>query len=136
MNENVDGEQLLSIQTTMAAVKLLIINEYSFLSITNINSLDHRLSMVFPRWAHDIFGGMNIVLCSDPAQLPTVWAQPAYAYHGSTVHLAAQFHLFTKVVELDHLFHRTGDDPIQVHFHKLLKHIADCEATIEDQKWL
>jgi hypothetical protein len=136
MSERIDGERLLSIQITMVPVKLLVIDEYSFLNIANIDSLDRRLRVVFPQRSCVPFGGLNIILCGDPAQLPPIRTQPAYAYHGSTLHLAARFHLFTKVVELDHPFRQAGENPNQVRFRALLNRVADCEATVEDWKWL
>lgn len=136
MNDDVNGEQLHSLQMKMSNVNLLIIDEYSFLSVTTIDSLDRRLRIIFPRSSHIPFGGLNIVLCGDPAQLPPVRAQPTYAYRGSTVHLAARFHLFDKVVELDHPFRQTGSDPTQIRFRDLLARVANCEATENDWEWL
>jgi DNA replication protein DnaC len=40
MNKDVNGEQLHSLQATMSNVNLLIIDEYSFLSIATIDALD------------------------------------------------------------------------------------------------
>jgi hypothetical protein len=86
----------------MKNVKLLVIDEYSFLSVTVIDKLDHHLRKNSPAQ------GLNILLCGDPAQLPPVVGKPLYAYQGSTSHLAAR--LFDKVVELDHVFRQCGDD--------------------------
>ena len=136
MNEDVNGEQLHSLQATMSNVNLLIIDEYSFLSIATIDALDRRLRVVLPQKCHVPFGGMNILLCGDPAQLPPVRAQPAYAYCGVSSHVAARFHLFDKVVELDQPFRQTGDDATQVRFRALLARVANCDAIEDDWKWL
>ena len=136
MNEELNGEQLHSLQATMSGVNLLIIDEYSFLSIAVIDALDRRLRVVFPRKSDIPFGGMNILLSGDPAQLPPVRAQPVYAYSGVTSHVAARFHLFNKVVELDQPFRQTGEDATQTHFRALLARVANCDATEDDWKWL
>jgi hypothetical protein len=69
-------------------------------------------------------------------QLPPVRAQPTYAYRGLTVHLAARFYLFDKVVELDRPFCQTGSDPTQIRFRDLLARVANCEVTEKDWEWL
>lgn len=136
MNDDVSGGQLHALQAAMSTVRLLIIDEYSFLSIATIDALDRRLRIVFPQMSHVPFGGMNVILCGDPAQLPPVRAQPAYAYYGPTSHLAARLHLFEKVVELDQPFRQTGRDSAQLRFRCLLARVANCEATEDDWRWL
>ena len=79
MSHNLTGERLHRIQTTMADVKLLVIDKYSFLSMANINKLHERLHKIFPQSTR-LFGGLNIVLCGDPAQLPPVLTPPIYAH--------------------------------------------------------
>lgn len=136
MAENVNSERLLALQIKMKDVKLLIIDEYSFMSVALINSLDRRLWKIFPHRLNIPFGGLSIVLCGDPTQLPPVRALPVYAYHGPTLHHAARFHLFNKVVELDQPFRQAGDDICQIRFCSVLARVANCEATLEDWQWL
>ena len=135
MSRNLTGERLHQLQTTMAGVKLLIIDEYSFLSVAIIDKLHEQLHKIFPQSMRP-FGGLNIVLCGDPAQLPPVLAPPVYAYRGSSSHQAARFHLFNKVVELDHIFRQAGDDESQIRFRHLLRRVANSEATEDDWAWL
>ena len=135
MKATLTSQRLLGLQQLMQEVKLLIIDEYSFLSAAFFDLLDQRLRSVFPH-SHRPFGGLNIVLCGDPAQLPPVRAQPVYAHRGTTEHVAARFHLFQTVVELDRPFRQVGSDHRQVQFRDLLGRVADCVATEEDWKWL
>ena len=135
LNNTLNGRRLYELQTLMKDVRLLVIDEYSFISISVFDSLDRHLRAIFPHRAH-AFGGMNIVLCGDPAQLPPVLAQPVYAYRGQSRHLAARFHLFDKVVILDHPFRQSGDDEQQLRFRHLLRRLADCKADLEDWRWL
>ena len=136
MNVEINSERLQRLQMEMKNVKLVIIDEYSFLSVAMIDALDQRLRIVFPRKCHIPFGGTNILLCGDPAQLPPVRAQPVYAYYGITLHRAARFHLFDKVVELTQPFRQIGEDPIQIRFRELLARVANCDATEADWKFL
>lgn len=84
----------------MADVKLFIINEYSFLSVEVINKLDDHFHAIFPQSTLP-FGGINIILCGDPAQLAPVLAKPLYTHQGVTAHVAACFHHFCTVIKLD-----------------------------------
>jgi hypothetical protein len=135
LNRNLSGERLHRLQTIMKDVKLLIIDEYSFLSVATFDALDSQLRKIFPQAPHP-FGGLNVVLCGDPAQLAPVRAQPVYAYRGSSLHLAGRFHLFDKVVELDQPFRQAGNDELQRRFRLLLCRVADCNGTSEDWTWL
>ena len=79
MNHNLSGEQLHWTQMVMKDVKLLVIDEYLFLSAATIDTLDHQLRKIFSQATHP-FGSLNIVLCGNPAQLPPILAQPVYAH--------------------------------------------------------
>ena len=57
-------------------------------------------------------------------------------YRGSSHHQAARFHLFDKVVELDHIFRQAGDDESQIRFCHLLRRVANSKATEDDWAWL
>jgi PIF1-like helicase len=107
------GTRLLSLQLLMKDVRLLIIDEYSFLSITVIDTLDRHLRSIYPHSPRP-FGGLHIMLCGDPAQLPPVLAQPLYAHRGHTAHIAQRFYFFKTVVELDVPFRQIGSDGTQV----------------------
>jgi hypothetical protein len=135
MSHNLTGEHLHRIQMAMADVKLLIIDEYSFLSVANIDKLHEQLHKIFPQSSLP-FGGLNIMLCGDPAQLPPILVPPIYAHQGNEHHRVARFHLFDKVVELNHIFCQAGDDGTQILFRCLLCRVANCEATEEDWAWL
>jgi len=135
MKAHLSSQRLLGLQQLMQDVKLLIIDEYSFLSASFFDSLDQRLHSVFPH-SQRPFGGLNIVLCGDPAQLPPVHALPVYAHHGSDEHAVARFHLFRTVVQLDQAFRQVGNDEEQIRFRDILGRVADSVATEEDWKKL
>jgi ATP-dependent DNA helicase PIF1 len=135
LSHTLSGERLHRLQTAMVGVCLLIIDEYSFLSIGTLEKLDDQLHRIFPHSTRP-FGGVNIVLCGDPAQLAPVRALPLYAYRGSSASIAARFHRFNKVVELDQPFRQAGDDVVQTRFRSLLGRVSNCKATEDDWLWL
>ena len=79
LNENLSGARLHSLQTTLQSVRLLIIDEYSFLSTAMFDDLDRQLRKIFPANTDCPFGALNIVLCGDPAQLAPVHGRLVYA---------------------------------------------------------
>jgi hypothetical protein len=115
LHTTLTGPRLLNLQLMMQRVRLLIIDEYSFLSASVIDTLDRHLRSIFPQCTQP-FGGLNILLSGDPAQLPPVLAQPLYTVSGSSRQNTANFRLFKTVVELDVPFRQTGNDHTQVCF--------------------
>ena len=47
-NPNLSGQRLLALQLQMQSVRLLVIDEYSFLSIAVIDTLDRHLRLIYP----------------------------------------------------------------------------------------
>ena len=136
LNENLSGSRLNFLQSSLQDVSLIIIDEYSFLSVPIFDSLDRQLRKIFPSKADRPFGGMNIVLCGDPAQLAPVRGQPVYATQPTTTASPQRFHLFNTVVELDQPFRQAGMDTTQIRFRQLLARVANCQALEEDWIWL
>jgi len=136
LNENLMGACLHALQDTMKDIRLLIIDEYSFLSIPMFDTLDCQLHKAFPSKADCPFGGLNIILSGDPAQLAPVCGQPVYAFPTGDEARAARFCSFQTVVELDQPFHQAGSDQTQVHFCQVLTRVANCEADEADWIWL
>jgi PIF1-like helicase len=134
LNENLSGARLHSLQTALQSVRLLIIDEYSFLSTAMFDALDRQLRKIFPANTDCPFGALNIVLCGDPAQLAPVRGRPVYAITTNN-HSPSSFHLFDTVIKLDQPFQQTGNDETQTRFRELLSHIANCDADTL-QHWL
>ena len=135
LNENLSGARLHSLQTALQSVRLLIIDEYSFLSTAMFDTLDHQLRKIFPANTDCLFGALNIVLCGDPAQLAPVRGHPVYAITTNN-YSPSSFHLFDTVVKLNQPFWQTGNDETQTRFCELLSHIANCDAHETDWAWL
>jgi ATP-dependent DNA helicase PIF1 len=136
LNENLTGSRLNFLQNSLQHVRLIVIDEYSFMSISVFESLDRQLRKIFPNQADRPFGGINIVLCGDPAQLAPVRGQPVYAPQNCNTPRPNRFHLFQTVIELDQPFRQTGSDETQIRFRQLLSRVADCRAHEDDWVWL
>ena len=65
LKENLMGARLNLLQTSLTHVQLIVIDEYSFLSIPLFMTLDQQLQEIFPAKADKLFAGMNILLCGD-----------------------------------------------------------------------
>jgi PIF1-like helicase len=136
LNEDLSGSRLNSLQMSLAEVRLLVIDEYSFLSIPLFAALDRQLQKNFPAKADKLFSGMNIVLCRDPTQLAPVRGQPVYERQTNGCPQPTCFHLFQTVVELDQPFQQTGTDTTQVCFRELLQRVVHCHTDEHDWQWL
>ena len=136
LNENLTGSRLNFLQHALQDVEVIIIDEYSFLSIPIFDSLDRQLRKIFSNHADLPFGGVNIILCGDPAQLAPVRGQPVYAGQDCNNPQPTRFHLFQTVIELDQPFRQTGMDQTQIRFRQLLGRVADCRADEGDWIWL
>ena len=107
------------------------------LSLETIKKLDKHLHPIFPHSTHP-FGGLNIVLIGDPAQLASVRVLPLYAYRAHTAPREARFHHFRTIIELDldQPFRQTASNDTQTRFHTLFGPTTNCQATEDDWRWL
>jgi len=56
------------LQRDWRSVKVLVIDEISFVSAANLNTISQRLGRVFPSKSHLTFGGLHVLMCGDPFQ--------------------------------------------------------------------
>jgi hypothetical protein len=87
----VNGAKLAALQEKFRHVKVIIIDEYSMLSMTMLGKL--TLVFVKPKATTFFFGGLTVILVGDPAQLPPVAAPSLYAQ--STAPFASRVGLLT-----------------------------------------
>jgi len=69
---------LVRLQRDWSSVKVLVIDEISFVSAANLNTISQRLGRVFPSKSHLPFGGLHVLMCGDPFQLSPVGARPLW----------------------------------------------------------
>lgn len=69
---------LLRLQRDWESVKVLVIDEISFVSAASFNTISQRLGELFPSRSHLPFGGLHVLLCGDPFQLSPAGARPLW----------------------------------------------------------
>jgi PIF1-like helicase len=62
----------LSLQSTFRGRRFLIIDEKSMIPLKTLAMMDQRLRQIFPEKQDEFFGGINVFLCGDFFQLPSV----------------------------------------------------------------
>jgi DNA replication protein DnaC len=76
--QSLTGQALQKFQQEMQNIKLIIIDEMSMLSQSNLYSIDRRLRQAFPSCSSSLFGGRSIMLIGDFCQLKPVCAAALY----------------------------------------------------------
>lgn len=118
-------------------IKLLIIDEKSMIGRTMAGKMDSRLRQII---AHEVMGGVGVLLFGDFAQLPPVGDSPLYSSKipfkplpiaGRDVYLS-----FNQSITLQQIFRQQGDDPVSQHFRDLLLRQRTYSITQEDYNLL
>ena len=95
------GQSLIRLQTSLADIKYIIIDEYSTLGQCSLGWIDKRCQQATGK-KDENFGGLSLILIGDQGQLPPVGDRPLY-HSTPTSEIAQQGHLlyltFQKVVE-------------------------------------
>ena len=101
-----------TLQVEMDGVEFLVIDEKSMIGLTMLAWVDNRLELR-PSNQESMFGGLNVILVGDFAQLPPVMAKPLYyadplsdpfEIAGSNAYFA-----FNKTIRLTTVMRQQGD---------------------------
>jgi ATP-dependent exoDNAse (exonuclease V) alpha subunit len=76
---------LQALQSLFQDCRFLIIDEKSMIDIRTLSLIDDRLRAILPATSHQLFGGVNVLLCGDFFQLPPVGGKPLYSLTHSHV---------------------------------------------------
>ena len=133
-NNDLTGQTLIRLQESLNDIDYIVIDEYSMLGQVTFGWVDKRCRQA-SGITNKIFGGLSVILCGDPAQLPPVADKPLY-HNKPSNNLGQQGHLaykmFDKVVKLTVNHRVKGVSPEQVQFRDLLTRLRKGESTIED----
>ena len=127
---------LCKMQDGFKNLKLIFIDEYSMLNPAQLFYIDRRLREIKGK-SNVHFGGVTVVLCGDPGQLPPVnqsyclWEKNIKGIHDFGCIL---FQLFDSIIQLDTNMRVNNDDPDSVFFYNFLLRLRDGNVTEED--WL
>ncbi|XP_046642682.1 uncharacterized protein LOC124327729 [Daphnia pulicaria] len=133
-----NGAKLAALQEKFRHVKIIIIDEYSMLSLTMLGKIDARLREAK---GNNLFcGGLTVILVGDPAQLPPVAAPSLYsqstapfANEGRAAYLA--FQSVIKLTEVRRQQVEDGDIDQQT-FLDTLNSLREGNCSIDQWKFL
>ena len=133
---DLQGSSLGSLQENLSEVEYLIIDEFSVIGLRLFSWIDRRCRQAKCRV--DLpFGGLNIILVGDIAQLPPVLDKPLY--HKKPISEAElqgsyMYNMFDTVVQLtvNQRCHESGQES----FRQLLLRLRNGNSTIDDWKLL
>lgn len=134
------GEALRAFQNRLRCKKIVILDEYSMLRPKELYFMHLRLQQAMGN--DEIFGGLPVVLCGDPGQLPAV-ASP-YLLWSENIRSGAKdsddrngcmmYKLFENSVKLVKNNRVNPDDPDSVFFESFLVRLRDGNCTHDDWK--
>jgi hypothetical protein len=129
---NIKSANLSALQQTWLECRLLIVDEYSMVGLQLLSDMDSKLRELRCR-QDEIFGGLNVLLIGDIAQLPPVLMTPPRLYHSNKADLvgAARLGLFVlehfdKVYDLQEVF-RTDNDQEELREVQRLLRVGDYQ---------
>lgn len=115
-NKPLQGSRLKTLQQSFENLKLLIVDELSFIVGEDLESLDRRLRQLLPGNSSLPFGGVSAMLLGDLFQLPPVKAAPPYSISPNSNPEAVQGKIlwreFREVYILDHVYRQQGEAEI------------------------
>lgn len=148
-SEEEGGASLDTVRDKLRGVDYIFIDEVSMISCQELHLIDARLKLI--SGADDLpFGGFNVILAGDFAQLPPAGAgEPLYSGRVSKVQLPRQvqkdqeetlgllvWHQFLVVVTLTEIMRQTGEDPEDDKFRTMLNNLRYKDCTVADIAWL
>ena len=127
-----DDRELLNIQQEWAQVKVLVIDEFSFVSARHIFSISTRLRKLFPQHSNAPFGGLYVWLVCDPYQLPPVKSKTLWP-QGCTESLSEKEAMGRDLyLDADQFYELGKGKRNRGRFFEALSRIRTCSATSED----
>jgi ubiquitin C-terminal hydrolase len=93
---DLDGARLAELQAALSDCRVLIIDEMSFVGQAMLYAVHKRCCQAKPHSADLPFGGLTVILCGDPTQLPPVTDPALYCKPGKTPEEAQGRSLYTQ----------------------------------------
>jgi len=129
---DMDDKELLNLQQEWAQVKVLVIDEISFVSARHLFSISQRLCKIFPQHSNAPFGGLYVWLVGDPYQLPPVKAKTLWP-QGCTESLSEKEAMGRDLyLDADQFYELRKGKRNRGRFFEALSRIRTCSATSED----
>lgn len=120
------------IQSELSGVKLVIIDEMSMLSASQLGKVSKRLQDAFPSMKGVAFGGCSVFLFGDNGQLSPVGEKPLFDSNKGEANFngegARAYQLFNQSVVLTEMYRQSSDPE----FAEMLNRLRDGATTFED----
>ena len=125
-----------SLQAQFRDIRFVIIDEKSMIDLKTLSIIDDRLRQIFPDETGYAFGGLNVLLCGDFAQLPPVNGRPLYTTKPTgPVAIKGQglYRLFDRTIRLTEVMRQQGEDETAVRFRAALAELR--ESRLSESSW-
>jgi len=117
------------LQRDFEAIHTVIIDELSFLSDSDLLFIESRCRAA--KASLKPFGGINIILLGDIAQLPPVGG--IAAWRSSKIPL---WKAFQHCIEFSYVYRQQGSSPDQIRWRDFLARLREATVKLEDWMWL
>ena len=142
--KSLTGSKLASFQQSWKGVHFVLIDEKSMLGQRMFARINARLKQLKPNSTDQIFGGFNLSLIGDFAQLPPVKDRALYAPPATEPTELGQLSLdghnlyqsISRSFRLQTIHRQQGNSEGQVHFRTLLKNASNGGLTFQDWQLL
>ena len=137
--KDLTGESLNALQRNYKDIQVVVIDEYSFLSLTMLYWINRRLQQAK---VNDLpFGGLCVLLTGDPAQLPPVggnclWAKKGGSGKPLTPWQLEASEMYRKICIVFKLIEVKRLEPGQERYGEFLERLASACVTIEDWQFI
>lgn len=136
--QDMSSSSKMAFQDRMSQKKLIIIDEFSMLNQADLHSIDKRLQVA--KSCDLEFGGVVVLLCGDPAQLPAVNGRCLWSPHpksdSNDSHGLNKYRMFDSVVLLEENNRADANDPEYTRFSDFLNRLRDGANTHDDWRYL
>src|SRR5579871_3031496 len=135
----ISDNQRSRMQVEFRDIRYIIIDEKSMVSLRMLGILHSRCCEAFPEYNHLPFGGVNVIICGDFAQLPPVMGKALYMPMSSNITKQSEivgvemYSKFNRTVTLTHIVRQAGEDEESRAFREVLNSLRD--AALTEQQW-
>ena len=128
-----EGPRLAELQRDLRDCRVIIIDEVSFVGQAMLYAVHMRCCQARPHSSEELFGGIAVVLCGDPTQLPSPSDTALYCKPGNTAEQAQGWRLYQKF-DTNFVLERSmrQDGPANAEFRAQLKRLAVGTFRMDD----
>jgi len=136
-DDPISNAQRSRFQAELRSVRYIIIDEKSMVSLAMLGALHGRCCEAFPEFNHLPFGGANVIICGDFAQLPPVGGKALYMPLTPDIKRQTElvgvemYRQFDRTIVLTHIMRQIGEDEESRAFRDILNSLRDGSLSVE-----